>query len=423
VRLRQLAIALARRMLQFVYNSDRSGRMSLQRAIGISGLLCVVASCATLNAPAKPAAPKVAPKVWIHANYSGGLLYRRVDAVFKVDEPAYTLVGHLGGDGQIRVIHPQDARESGRIPGGKSFRTPVFTAQYDAVPSLYSFATTRYRGVSARMDSYDGRGHGYIFIIASRSPLRFDRISAFGLWDELEAENYQFTHDPRESIQSFAEVLAGGREYTLRFARSFTTSAYTTYADAMFDCTFLQDHSLFGLSSLLSSGFGNWVYGTPGFQRGCGSSRYGFGDQYYRYAGLDYTPTPQAGPRPPGPTLTLTRPGYRRPGQSGPALGFTRPGTPRSTGTTTANIELAPRDRARIYSQRDGAWNTGRSARPASTSDRSTSQAERSERSTGSRTPQATTARESTTQRSQPAEKSQPAQRPEKVSRPSDRKP
>ena len=33
----------------------------------------------------------------------------------------------------------------------------------------------------AQLDSYDGRGYGYVFIVASKRPLDFDKISEFGL--------------------------------------------------------------------------------------------------------------------------------------------------------------------------------------------------------------------------------------------------
>ena len=123
------------------------------------------------------------------------------------------MVAHLGGDGRIEVLYPTDARETGYVPAGKWFRTPAFSAYYDAVPQLYSFAMTPYRSVGARLDSYDGRGNGFIFVIASRNPLRFDRVSQSGLWDDYEVSSYRSTYDARTSIRQFADEIAGSHDY------------------------------------------------------------------------------------------------------------------------------------------------------------------------------------------------------------------
>ena len=325
--------------------------MTIQRLIGFPALLCVAASCASLNQAAKEkAAPPPGPKAWLHATYSGGLLNRRVDPVFKVEQDAYVMVAHLGGDGQIEVLYPRNARESGRVPGGKYFRTHSFSAYYDAAPQLYSFAMTHFRSVSAQMDSYDGAGHGFVFLIAGRSPLRFERISDFGLWDEFEVLNYRNTSDPRASIKEFADMIAGNQAYTLKYASSFGSTSLSNYADYLFDCAFFS--SSFGYSGLSSwsfpaSAWGFFASSGRGYFSGC--PQYGYGFRQYVFADGSsanrpgftptYTPTP-APATPQTPTLTLTRPPGRRVGESGPALvsrsTFSRP--------TTGAIDFAPRE-------------------------------------------------------------------------------
>jgi hypothetical protein len=331
--------------------------MTIQRFIGFSALLCVAASCASLNQAAKQkAAPAAGPKAWIYASYTGGLLNRRVDPVFKVDQSAYVMIAHLGGDGQIEVLYPRSARESGRVPGGKYFRSGSFSAYYDAAPQLYSFATTHFRNIGARMDSYDGRGHGFVFMIAGRDPLRFDRISEFGLWDEFEVVKYRFTDDPRKAIRDFAEMIAGNQAYTLKFASNFEATDASSYADYLFDCASFPSVAIssLGLWGFPSGAWGFFASSGRGYFSNCpqyGYRLYAFGDGFYRPT---YTPTPTTG-RPTGPqnpqggTLTLTRPtGFRRPGEAGPALGFNRPTFNRPP---TGTVDFAPRDGDRVGRQ------------------------------------------------------------------------
>ena len=331
--------------------------MSAPRLLALPALLCALGACVH-NAPNKQTlAPKAGPKASIYAMYTGGLLNRQADATFKVDQAAYTLVAHLGGDGMIEVLHPTDARETGRVPGGKWFRTQSFTAYYDAVPELYSFAMTKYRALGAQMDSYDGRGHGYIFLIASRHPLRFDRISDFGLWNDYEVPNYRTSMDPREAIKTFADMVAGGREYTLQFARSNSTTAMTSYADQMFDCTYLSAVGLAMTGSYWGYGYSPFYssFGSLNSLRGngCGNS-YALG--YYADRGFFFPrPTTPINPQSPegGGTLSFTRPGVRRLGGTGPALGLNRPargGAP--TGTATAPVYAPPSTRGRSLGPR-----------------------------------------------------------------------
>lgn len=343
--------------------------MIAQRLVGFSALLCVTASCASLNQPAtkKPAPEDAGPKAYISATYTGGLLNRRVDPVFKVEQDAYVMVAHLGGDGQIEVLYPRDPRESGRVPAGKYFRTTQFSAYYDAAPQLYSFAMTHYRSLGARHDSYDGSGNGFVFLIASRFPLLFDRISSYGLWDDFEVDTYRWTADPRSAIGALAQTVSGGAAYTLRYATSYSSMDASSYADYLFDCAFFS-FSNFGYFSPVS-GFGGlpagaWSYFASsggGYFSGCPQSGYA----YQSFANV-FSQQPSFSPGTPGPGTpagggqTLTRPPGRRPGQPGPALGFNRPTFNRPTGTQTAGTQTAgyaPADRP----GRVGGWG-GRSS-------------------------------------------------------------
>ena len=330
--------------------------MTAQRFIGFSALLCVAASCASLNHPAKPKGPADAgPKAWIYTSYSGGILNRRVDPVFKVDRDAYVMLAHLGGDGRIEVLYPRDARESGRVPGGKYFRTQSFSAYYDAAPQLYSFAMTHYRNLGARSDSYDGSGNGFVFLIASRYPLLFDRVSSFGLWDDVEVDSYRWTADPRGAIGNFVNTVTGGAAYTLKYASSFASQNQSSYADYLFDCAFFS-FSNFGYYGSTLSGFGGFPSNAWGFFASAGrgyfsgcpqygyASQYTFGNGYVQ--GRPYVPPPTANPATPtGGTLALTRPPGRRTGEAGPAFGFNNRPTFNRPPTATQTVDYAPADR------------------------------------------------------------------------------
>jgi len=139
--------------------------MHRSRQIAYGLVACVAVGCASQQPSTPPTPQPEGPKAFVHASYQGGIVNRQTEAVFKVDEPAYVMVAHLGGDGRITVLYPEDSRESGRVQAGKWFRTDMVAAYYDAAPQLYSFTTTTFRNYGAQLDSYDGRGYGYIFLV------------------------------------------------------------------------------------------------------------------------------------------------------------------------------------------------------------------------------------------------------------------
>jgi hypothetical protein len=386
--------------------------MSLQRSIGLVALLSVAASCASYTSGAKQAiAPKQGPKAYIHATYSGGMINRTADAVFRLEENAYVMVAHLAGDGRVEILFPEDARESGFLYAKKSYRTRSFTAYYDAVPSMYSFAMTTYRGLGPRMDSYDGAGHGYIFLIASRKPLDFGEISEFGYWNDIQADSYRSNDDPRLFIRQLADQVSGKGEYTLQFARSMGSLGLASRSDMLFDCAFLSSMSFssMGFASLASPwayGFGYYGFGGPylgnsdgyrigrGYFGNCGSNGYAFGDPYYRSVRNTYVPVPQTPGVPPNPEglpPQITRPGHRRVGETGSAFSFGRP---------TSN---RPSQDTRTYAPR-----SARSARGWATSDDRGSFGPRPGRTSTS----------SSSPRESPAERPAHTERPVQVERP-----
>ncbi len=380
-----------------------------------------------------PIAPEDGPRASISVSYSGGLIDRSVDVFYSTDRNAYVVVGHLGGDGVISILHPSDARERALVSGKKS-QSLRFNAPYDGAPSLFSYAVSPFRSIGALTDSYDGRGHGYVFIIASDTPFDFRRIS-YGLeFDVIEVEDYQESSDPRLAIYRFAQGIVGWRmncsycaalpkPFTLKFANNFTTRARTSYGVRAWDCSLLA-----GLGLGYSSYWNLWDYGLAGrhgLESRCGhAGRYAYYDHRTNwYFGSPITPhTPVATnpkvPTPRPPTTRPLRPWDRRKDESGRsadvARGPQRNGASPATRSASRGFpDAGTRGRGTVTSSdRDG------STRPSRTWDSHPSGAasERSASSPQTRTsspsspgsPSGTHARE-TTPRSEPATRSEPA--------------
>lgn len=331
--------------------------MSVQRLIGFPVLLCVAAACATPATSSRTAiAPKQGPKVRIHATYDGGLTNRTVRASFKVDEKAYVMVGHLGGDGRITVLYPENAFESSLVKRDKTYQVRRFAAYYDGVPQLYSFISTAHRNPGARLDSYDGRGNGFVFIIASQYGLALDELAENGFWNEFLVEDYHSSYDPRLAIRDLARRLTLGRPYTIDYADSFGTTALTNYADTQWDCSVLSSGMYLG-SAFFFSGLDPWVGGfgnmawylsrpsmfyTTGFTSFDRAGRCALGGRSYA---LDFSPpyfcarytfdgAPLAPPTKPSEAnpFQRRRAGLLNGNQGGPAVALSRPtfGGPRA---------------------------------------------------------------------------------------------
>ena len=343
-------------------------------AIRTTALLALAAAaCSRPQAPEgpRPIAPEAGPRVSIRVGYSGGLLNRSLTAFFRVDPGAYALIGHLGGDGVIRILWPSTPDGSGWVVGGKSRRTATFEAPYDGVPSLFSYSTSPHRNVGALSNSYDGRGHGYVFIIAARRPLAYGVLEdELGNWSEWEVSDYSRTPDPRYAIRDFADAVARGLPYTLEYAGSFTTTHYDQVASRSWDCALLSSFGAFGNAFMWSAM--NYYSPVGGMLRFSPSSYCGFPYHYQtRYAwmvrgGSDHPPVPTVPtttiiptkPTPGEPAPTLDRPGRR-------GLG---PGAPTTTRNTITRVEPTNGAESGVSRSRP-TYGTGRT-RPAGTTGR-----------------------------------------------------
>lgn len=313
----------------------------------LPALLVALAACAQRPAETspRPLIPKNGPEASVRVEYEGGIFNRRLQALFSVKRPAYVMVAHLGGDGVIRVLFPEDARESGWVAGGKLFRTDVTTGDYDAAPGYWFMRPAFFRTMGARSDSYDGNGHGFVFMIASATPLRFDRVSEFGLWNETELRSYATTSDPRALVRNYAYMVAPDGKFTLDYASSYSSWATYSYANARMDCAMLS--GMFGYSPWYFSQYSFGYFPSFGYMsyRGMGGSRCGddyFYDRYRRIAMASWNGTPNTpvttSPTPPETPTASPKPIDPRSGRRDPL----RPSRDGSTGGTTTLSHATP---------------------------------------------------------------------------------
>ena len=328
-------------------------------------LLLGISACASVNRPSsRMLTPANGPRARVYVSYFGGLTARTVHTTFSTDKNAYVIVGRLGGDGRVEILYPETPLSPTLVSGGKTYTARGFSSSYDGAPQLYQYASRAPRSYSARMDSYDGRGNGFVFIIATTYPMFTDILDDHGVWsDALEVEDYYSAYDPRYSITDLAETLTGGMPYTLDYASSFSSMAYTSYSDAQWDC------AAFGAAGLAygsmvnflgvtgwsplhywTAGFGafGWYFWRPmmaytnnySIYGPCvgGDRRYGYGlyamgfpwdhtHSRFDFPGMYTTPVVLPSPAPTSPsgfTPAARRPGFRYGSESGPSASLTR---------------------------------------------------------------------------------------------------
>jgi hypothetical protein len=173
---------------------------------------------------AQAVADREGPRVSIFAEFTNAASSRRVRANFHLDDDAYVVVGHLDADGILRITFPTQPGDDGFVRGQHSYYTPEFFAGFADQYRYRAQSAGLFRSTQASYDSYDG-GLGYVFIIASWRPMRFEQFSTNGNWDTFEVADADYMRDPRPAIYELASILAGeNREaYTVKFARYFDT--------------------------------------------------------------------------------------------------------------------------------------------------------------------------------------------------------
>ena len=406
--------------------------MKTSRILGCSAFVIAAAACApkpVTNAQAPTLKPREGPSASVYVNYMGGRIDRRLNATFSVDEDAYVLVGHLGGDGTLEVLFPESPRSRGRVEADTRLRTGQVEAYRDGMPPLfYTMSANRRSG--ALMDSYDGRGMGYVFIVASHRPLDFDRFEVDGEWDDLYVANFAASADPRWAVHDFAEVLTnGGGDYTLKFASSSQSQYVNMFASRAWDCSL---HRPLGYTPLAYSYFFGPVlgwhsyYNSFGYGHGFGSYC-GGGDYWMSYDRMRrlnrrpiiiaWTPVvPVTPPRvgtPATPTTPeVTRQGRRPHGDRALSLDRVALGPEESPRATLTNLPDRPHEprRGRRVSDDSRGFDDDRSVRDRRSADAPSRRVRDTERSRPA-TPRAAPRRPTT-------ERARPASQPTRTSRP-----
>ncbi len=182
---------------------------------------------------AQAMAEREGPRVSVSAQFANASTTgsRRIRANVHLDDDAYVVVGQISPDGVLRIVFPEDPADDGFLRGSHSYQTAEFFAGFE---DQYRFrATTSPYGRlgPGSRNSYDA-GFGYLFVVASWRPMRFDRFSTGGTWDSFELTDRDYIRDPSPAVYEFAALLAGpNREaYTVKFA-NYSTTQYA-YNDA-----------------------------------------------------------------------------------------------------------------------------------------------------------------------------------------------
>jgi uncharacterized protein DUF4384 len=307
---------------------------------------------------AQAIADEQGPRVSIRAEFTSYATSRRVEAYFNIQDDAYVFIGHIDANGVVKVLFPEKPDDDGFVRGGKSYHTPPVFAGFEdeylwrRAHYYREIATSR-----ARFDSYD-YGTGYMFIIASWRPMRFDRIAQDEKWSTFELSDYQLLDDPRPAVEELAAPLAGdNREaYTVEWAKYYRTnlgqSGYAASSFSSADCLFQSSSYLDMYPWLYGAyipvygyhpfGYAYGSYSSPFGGFGCGA-RGGYG---YIGAYAYGNPFPQQAPpittplQRPLPNYPLTLPRWGRPSAQLPE------GTPRPGDAPAGVIQAAPRLRA-----------------------------------------------------------------------------
>jgi hypothetical protein len=229
---------------------------------------------------AQAIANREGPRVSIRAQLSNVADSRRVRGIFQLEDDAYVIVGHIDADGALRIAFPNDPSDDGFVRGGRSYQTNEFFAGFNA-EYRFRARTSMYQYAGLSPDTYDG-GIGYVFIIASWRPMRFDRFRTGDAWDSFEIADDSYLRDPRPAIQEFAALLAGDNSeaYTIQFARYFDTQTlyggYTTMASA-YSAGYCSGYEPLGFA------FSPFNLSASSLFRGYG---YGYGN--FQYRGTNY---------------------------------------------------------------------------------------------------------------------------------------
>ena len=133
----------------------------------------------------------------------------------RVDEPSYVAVLRVDTDGRIRALFPRDPWGDTRVAEDRTFEV-------------------RGGGRSFTVDDYPGIG--YLFAVASSSPLDFDDLTRGDDWDYRRIDGGRVQGDPYVALTDLAERIAREGEYDYDVVPYYVERHYDYPRFACYDC-------------------------------------------------------------------------------------------------------------------------------------------------------------------------------------------
>ncbi|MGH7525108.1 MAG: DUF4384 domain-containing protein, partial [Gemmatimonadales bacterium] len=133
------------------------------------------------------------------------------------DRPAYVTVLRVDTEGRVRVLFPRE-------PWGDTYVRDGRTFEVSGSRGGRSFIVDDYPGV------------GYLFAIASRSPLDYKDITRGDYWDYRLIEGGRIQGDPYVALTDLGARIAPGREYDYDIIPYYVERRYDYPRFVCYDC-------------------------------------------------------------------------------------------------------------------------------------------------------------------------------------------
>jgi hypothetical protein len=146
--------------------------------------------------------------------------YRRGDAArvyLSVREPSFVAVLRVDTDGGVRVLYPRD-------PWGDSWVGGSRVMEVRGAGTRGSFIVDDYPGL------------GYLFVLASPTPLAFEPIVRRDQWDYHELDGGRLRGDPYVALTSLAQQMAPDGDYDYDIATYAVGRRYEYPRFVCYDC-------------------------------------------------------------------------------------------------------------------------------------------------------------------------------------------
>jgi hypothetical protein len=140
----------------------------------------------------------------------------RARVYFQTETDGYITVLRVDTDGRIRVLFPREPWEDNFARGGRNFE--VLDRNDDA------FSVDDYPGV------------GYVFVISSPDPYRYDDFVRGDHWDYRLIADGRVRGDPYVALTDFASQIAGPGEYDYDVAPYYVDQHYDYPRFVCYDC-------------------------------------------------------------------------------------------------------------------------------------------------------------------------------------------